>query len=64
MVELYLQLWNHFGSHLFKKLSLNPSENYDTDLTYNSNQSKYVFRTLYKTTQAAALQESAKISLN
>lgn len=49
-----------FGSHLFKKLSLNPSENYDTDLTYNSNQSKYVFRTLYKATQAAALQESAK----
>lgn len=49
-----------FGSYLFDKLGLNPGEDYNSDVTYNSNQSKYVFRTLYKATQAAALQESAK----
>ena len=50
-----------FGKHLFNKLDVaSLSENYDDPLTYNSNQSKYVFRNLYKTTQAAALQESAK----
>ena len=50
-----------FGKHLFEKLDLSTlSENYDDPLTYNSNQAKYVFRNLYKTTQAAALQESAK----
>lgn len=50
-----------FGKHLFEKLDV-PAlvENYDDPLTYNSNQAKYIFRSLYKTTQAAALQESAK----
>ena len=48
-----------FGEHLFDKLS-NGVEDYDLNASYNSNQSKYVFRTLYKSTQAAALQESAK----
>jgi hypothetical protein len=50
-----------FGKHLFEKLDV-PAlvENYDDLLTYNSNQTKYVFRSLYKDTQAAALQESAK----
>ena len=48
-----------FGKHLFEKLRLNASEDYDGAL-YNSNQTKYVFRNLYKTTQAAALQESGK----
>ncbi|MFD2908973.1 cell surface protein SprA [Flavobacterium ardleyense] len=48
-----------FGKHLFEKLRLNASEDYEGTL-YNSNQSKYVFRNLYKTTQAAALQESSK----
>lgn len=50
-----------FGKHLFEKLDV-PAlvENYDDPLTYNSNQTKYVFRSLYKDTQAAALQESAK----
>ena len=50
-----------FGSHLFNKLDV-PAlvENYDDPLTYNTNQTKYVFRSLYKNTQAAALQESAK----
>ncbi|MDD3005833.1 cell surface protein SprA, partial [Flavobacterium sp.] len=48
-----------FGKHLFEKLRLNPGEDYDGGI-YNSNQTKYVFRNLYKSTQAAALQESAK----
>jgi len=48
-----------FGKHLFEKLRLNPAEDYDGAI-YNSNQTKYVFRNLYKSTQAAALQESAK----
>jgi len=48
-----------FGKHLFEKLRNNGSEDYDGGI-YNSNQSKYVFRNLYKSTQAGALQESAK----
>lgn len=48
-----------FGKHLFSKLK-NGTEDYEVAASYNSNQSKYVFRTLYKSTQAAALQESAK----
>jgi len=48
-----------FGKHLFEKLRLNVTEDYEGTL-YNSNQTKYVFRNLYKTTQAAALQESSK----
>ncbi len=50
-----------FGEFLFKKLDL-PSlaEDYNNPLTYNSNQDRYVFRSLYKSTQAAALQDSAK----
>ena len=57
-----------FGSHLFSKLKDigNPAEDYDvppangTNGSYNENQAKYVFRNLYKSTQAAALQESEK----
>ena len=48
-----------FGKLLFEKLKLG-SEDYDTSITYNANQEKYVFRNLYKQTQAAALQESEK----
>lgn len=48
-----------FGKTLFDKLSL-AAEDYNDPLLYNDNQEKYVFRTLYKSTQAAALQESAK----
>jgi cell surface protein SprA len=50
-----------FGKTLFDKLK-NPSslENYDDPLTYNPNQIKYVFTKLYRSTQAAALQESEK----
>lgn len=48
-----------FGKHLFEKLRLNASEDYEGTI-YNSNQTKYVFRNLYKSTQAAALQDSGK----
>jgi len=48
-----------FGEHLFKKLSV-AGEDYNAQLTYNSNQEKYVFRNLYKSTKALALQESSK----
>lgn len=49
-----------FGEHLFKKLNNLPTEDYDDEASYNENQDKYVFRNLYKLTQAAALQESEK----
>ncbi|WP_026704586.1 T9SS outer membrane translocon Sov/SprA [Flavobacterium soli] len=52
-----------FGKHLFEKLrSENPTfpENYNDPTTYNANQAKYVFRTLYSNSQARALQESEK----
>ncbi|MEZ4854031.1 MAG: cell surface protein SprA [Flavobacterium sp.] len=51
-----------FGSHLFDKLhdTTNPVEDYNDEATYNQNQTKYVFKDLYKSTQAAALQESEK----
>lgn len=49
-----------FGELMFNKLNTSVAEDYDDPLTYNDNQSKYVFRTLYKSTQAAALQESEK----
>src|SRR5690606_14438929 len=48
-----------FGKLLFDKLRLG-AENYNDPLTYNPNQSKYVFRTMYSSTQAAALQDSDK----
>lgn len=53
-----------FGKHLFEKLKVSPTENYTGDPNsgsdYNANQKKYVFRNLYKTTQAGALQDSDK----
>jgi cell surface protein SprA len=58
-----------FGEHLFEKLSSSAGEVYydptepsgsSSNATYNENQEKYVFRSLYKSTQAAALQESEK----
>ncbi len=48
-----------FGRTLFEKLRLTPGEDYNNNV-YNPNQSKYVFRSMYRTTQAAALQESDK----
>jgi cell surface protein SprA len=50
-----------FGELLFSKLS-NPGsvENYNDASTYNPNQEKYVFRSMYRNTQAGALQDSEK----
>lgn len=48
-----------FGKTLFDKLKL-AGESYNDPLTYNANQAKYVFRTMYASTQAAALQDSDK----
>ncbi len=53
-----------FGKYLFDKLRTTPSENYNGDATslsnYNENQRKYVFRSMYRSTQAKALQDSDK----
>jgi cell surface protein SprA len=54
-----------FGKYLFNKLrSGSAFENYDVPETtpgaYNDNQLKYVYSSLYKSTQAAALQNSSK----
>ncbi|GAA3556763.1 cell surface protein SprA [Snuella lapsa] len=49
-----------FGSYLFRKLSLSPSENYDDTTTYNENQKKYVYNVLYSSTKTAALQAVEK----
>ncbi len=54
-----------FGKYLFERLKTPASaENYDGDPTnindYNLNQKKYVFRSMYQKTQAAALQEAEK----
>lgn len=51
-----------FGELLFKKLrdTNNPAEDYDDALTYNENQAKYVYRSMYRQTQTLALQESEK----
>ncbi len=52
-----------FGKLLFEKLRNSPTENYNGNpLTsdYNDNQKKYVFKNLYRKTQALALQDSDK----
>jgi cell surface protein SprA len=53
-----------FGSLLFEKLRTSPTEDYkeagDLTATFNDNQKKYVFRNLYRKSQALALQESEK----
>ncbi len=53
-----------FGKTLFDKLKTAPTQNYYGDqsssIDYNANQMKYVFRNMYKSTQAAALQDSDK----
>jgi len=50
-----------FGEHIFEKLRTTITEDYDSPLTgYNPNQNKYVFRNLYKSTQASVLQEGEK----
>jgi cell surface protein SprA len=49
-----------FGEYLFNKLSLNTSEDYNIQSTYNANQQKYVYDILYKSTKTAALEEVEK----
>jgi cell surface protein SprA len=49
-----------FGKHLFKKLSTSTLEDYNDPTSYNANQAKYVFRNMYRNTQAGALQSSEK----
>lgn len=48
-----------FGKMLFDKLKLS-GEDYNQPATYNPNQDKYVFRSMYESTQAGALQDSEK----
>ena len=48
-----------FGKLIFNKLKLG-SEDYNNENTYNFNQTKYVFRSMYSSTQAAALQDAEK----
>lgn len=50
-----------FGEFLFNKLRTgNPGENYNDPATYNANQAKYVYRSMYRDTPASALQNSDK----
>ena len=50
-----------FGELLFSKLSnIGSGETYSNSSTYNANQQKYVFRSMYRNTQAGALQDSDK----
>lgn len=50
-----------FGELLFRKLNTGTAgETYNDPNTYNPNQRKYVFRNMYKNTQAGALQDSDK----
>jgi cell surface protein SprA len=46
-----------FGSHLFNKLG---GGDYDNPASYNANQAKYVYRSMYRSTPARALQDSDK----
>ncbi|TRO64230.1 cell surface protein SprA [Christiangramia sabulilitoris] len=51
-----------FGSHLFNKLDPTPNsgpENYSIPETWNENQRRYVFRSMYRTTKIQAEQEEA-----
>ncbi|MBV1922592.1 MAG: cell surface protein SprA [Flavobacteriaceae bacterium] len=50
-----------FGSHLFEKLdnTIGGPEDYDIPTTYNANQNKYVFRSLYTSTKTQAEQEDS-----
>lgn len=50
-----------FGKFLFEQLNeTGQSSDYELPQTYNSNQNKYVFRNMYRSTQAGALQDSDK----
>ena len=53
-----------FGNYLFEKLRLDATEDYEGDETipgtFNANQLKYVYKTLYKETKTAALQDGER----
>lgn len=54
-----------FGRHLFNKLNNTPTQgvpqaNYDIPETYNANQHKYVYRTLYTSTKTQAEQQESE----
>ena len=49
-----------FGELIFNKLSTNSGEDYNNTASYNANQKKYVYRSLYNNTQTGALQDSDK----
>ena len=52
-----------FGEHLFDELDPTPGagiEDYNNPATYNANQEKYVYRDMYRTTKAQALQSQDK----
>lgn len=49
-----------FGKHLFEKLRSSAIEDYSNPQSYNPNQAKYVYTQLYRSTQAASLQDSDK----
>jgi cell surface protein SprA len=49
-----------FGELIFKKLSNDASEDYNDVNTYNANQKKYVYRSMYSSTQTTATQDSDK----
>ncbi len=49
-----------FGELLFSKLSNSAIEDYKNPASYNDNQRKYVFQSMYRNTQAGALQDSDK----
>ncbi len=48
-----------FGKLIFDKLKLGTEDYYDVN-TYNANQQKFVFRSMYTGTQSSALQDAAK----
>jgi len=49
-----------FGELIFNKLKDQVSQDYGNTATYNENQKKYVYRSLYEKTQSLALQDSDK----
>ncbi len=49
-----------FGELLFSKLSDSTTEDYEDANTYNANQKKYVYNTMYTKTQTSALLDSDK----
>lgn len=49
-----------FGTHLFKKLAAGAGEDYETEASFNANQKKYVFKSLYRQSFSKARQDAEK----